>query len=82
MTTSTLSKVGAALGFLVLLAAPPPSTAESVSVDCPEYAEAVLRAKAAMATSDRSAAIDHLERATTALRACTLRSQAELTISG
>jgi len=74
--------VGASTLVAVTLAVPLPSRAESVAVECPQYAEAVLRAKAALVAGNRSAAIDQLTRAKAELKACTLRAEAEQTISG
>lgn len=83
MTTSYASKswlIGIALGLAVAL----PGTVgaletppESPVIECGDHMQAMLSARQALVTGDRISAIRNLRRAQDALRACSLRSEAE-----
>ncbi len=59
--------------YAVALETPP----ESPVIECGDHVQAVLNAKEALGTGDRISAIRYLRRAQAALRACSIRSEAE-----
>ena len=81
MRNRLVKNFGVAVMCLSLVALSSPAAAVSEK-DCPGYKSALIDARDALSDGDRDAAISHLRRAKSALRACTIRSEADVTVSG
>jgi hypothetical protein len=82
ITATMFLTAALAVGGMAITTAVPAAASEPMAVECPDYTDAVTRAKHALLAGNRQGAITELKRAKTALVACSLRSEAETTTTG